>query len=226
MEGDWKFYGNSYNAIITPSGFSFMSPVGLGADSSNLHYVHHFNLQPDGSLLCREDGVSRITADTLSKMFFEPVITWNLSMNKSTGAMKELIDAAVAGVKAKYSNRTFNAITILKTAKNYSTLPATQSLQFALKQGSSTNYCTLGIKPVRIGENQFRIEFTGQTDRNANTFLTNVPALQALADKFASTTFIITTPSLLAPTTVTLTDANDPNSSVTLTASVNGEWKE
>ena len=221
IAGSWTYYGVGYNAIITPSGFSFMKPIGLGADSSKLHYVHHFNLQPDGSLLCREDGVSKITADTLNKMFFERTIGWSLDMTKSKGELANSISEAVAGVKARYSNRSFTGINILVTKKTFTALPNVRSLQFSIKSGSSTNNMTMGIKPVRIGSDEFRIEFTGQQDRNTPTFLAAVPALKALADKFASTTFKIKPNSMLAPTIVTLEDANDPNSSITFNAYIN-----
>ena len=218
MEGDWISYKEEYNAIITPAGFSFMNPITLGdsLQHSTRFTVQHFMLQPDGSLLCRDDGVSTIKADTLSKVFFDASIKWGSQINLSAGALAEAYKAADQEMRTVFAatKRSIDCVEIYKTNSS-AALPNTYVINFRVKSGNSPSDAFVEFIPVRVAEDQIRFQLTGVMNNNANTFTSRVPLLKTFMELLGSTTFKLEPTSMLAPTTMKLIDVNDPSSYLT-----------
>ena len=70
----------SYNIIITHDGLSFMTPITLDG-----YVIQNFTRQADGSLLCRDDQQTTMTADELSTVFTNQTLAWRMDVNNAGG---------------------------------------------------------------------------------------------------------------------------------------------
>ena len=82
----WSFYpeggslldnGEYMNAIITNKGIRFMEPLNFLTEYSEEDIAaQNFEFQEDGSLLCTDDGVTKITGPALADLFHQTQLGW------------------------------------------------------------------------------------------------------------------------------------------------------
>ena len=86
-EGDDEISTAEYhNVIITHDGLSFMEPITLDG-----YTIRNFIRQADGSLLCRDDNQTTMTADHLSDILLMNTLRWRLDADKMQGTYASLI---------------------------------------------------------------------------------------------------------------------------------------
>lgn len=210
--GDWVTFIETHNSIITPGGLSFMLPVTLGDDQHGHYTVQHFLRQDDGSLLCREDGLTRITCDTLSKVMTDQMNSWTQNAAKMGGTFQQKFQSAADGIHAEFKTTNLQYIRLYYTGNNVKNFENRFGIQLVLKRGSSTINTHFTMLPSRVEDDKVMYVVTDERDNNAKTYSTRAPQLMDLLNYISQTTFKIEPNSALAPTEVKLVDANDASS--------------
>ncbi|MBQ9466903.1 MAG: DUF4302 domain-containing protein [Muribaculaceae bacterium] len=232
QDADWISYVEKHNAIITPGGLRFMEPITLYGtyearqryeaywkenpeatsepDIPNVYKVQTFDLQEDGSLLCREDGVSRIAADDLGKVFASYKIKWRVDLAAGEGELAEAISNFVSAMAAR-DGSTVQTLDFLvyRTTRDPATgdVIETQYMMEATvrrRRGGSFKM-DFYYNPVVNADGTVKLVFDGTYNTNATSYVANVPAVQALVDAIGGATFTVTSTSRLAPVNITLT---------------------
>lgn len=187
----------TYNVIITHDGLSFMTPITLDG-----YTIKNFMRQADGSLLCRDDQQTTMTADDLSKVFMINSLVWRLN------------PTAVGGIYADYMNqlseelKAYNKSSLVYTQIAYDLTKEIYQLTFFIKKGSTTFKPSYVVTMSPVDDDQ--IKFTlSDPDNAANTYSQRCPAMQSIVDAMNSTTFNMKANSLLAPVNMTLTSPNN-----------------
>lgn len=210
--GDWITFIETHNSIITPGGLSFMHMVTLGDDQHGKYDVQHFLRQPDGSLLCREDGITRITCDTLSKVIVDPSNSWTQDASMMGGAFQEKFQATADAIHAEFSTTNLQGIRLYYTGNSVKGFENRNGIQLIMKRGSSTINTHFTAEFIRVADDQVKFVTTGEKDRNATTYSTRVPLLDDFLAFLSQKTFRIEPSSMLAPNVVKLVDVSDSNS--------------
>ena len=194
-----------HNVIITHDGLSFMTPISLDG-----YTVQNFIRQADGSLLCRDDEQTTITADDLSVVFGYKSLTWRLNSGQFGGAYADYITQLGEELK------TYNKSTFVYAQVNYDMTKETYVLTFFVKKGANTFKPTFMMTETAVDANHIKFNIT-EADNTAAVYAQRCPAMQALVDAIGSTTYVITTPSLLAPVNMTLTDSSNSANYINVT---------
>ncbi len=221
----WTYFAEKHNALITPAGLTFMQPITLTDTNDVSVVIQHFKLQPDGSLLSREDGVTTLAADTINKLFFDPTLArmpkgstsgtpelaWTFDSRRMEGQFLELYNAFTAGMASSSLKATVRRADLLydETSGRYSMLMRTRKVQGGTVM---TLNAFLYFDTQRIGTDRFRLVFNGEGDANALNYVDKVAQLRALLDKISATTFRIEANSKLAPTRLKLIDVDNESS--------------
>lgn len=204
-EGDDEIStAETHNVIITHDGLSFMNPLTFDG-----YTVQHFIRQADGSLLCRNDNETTITADDLNVVLgtFGSLV-WNVDTVQTGGVIKSQLQAIRKGLDDWGSSRKLLSVKI-----SYDPASDCHSLIFGcsfkdkgkVKSISPTFY----MKAELVGDDQIKFHMTGEADEAGVNYRTNCPAFNNLLDYFNGATFRLTTPSLLAPVDMMCTDTNN-----------------
>lgn len=232
QDADWISYVESHNAIITPGGLRFMEPITLYGtyearqayeaywkenpesthepDIADVYKVQTFVKQEDGSLLCREDGVTRIAADALGKVFTSYKIKWGVDLTAGEGELAAAVKAFVDGMAAR-DGSTVQTLEFLvyRTTRDPDTGDVIDS-QFMLeanvrRRRGGTFKMDFYYKPEIHDDGTVSLVFDGTYNANATAYVTSVPAVQAMIDVLGSTRFTVSATSRLAPVHITLT---------------------
>ena len=187
----------THNVIITHDGLSFMTPISLDG-----YTVQNFIRQADGSLLCRDDQQTTITADNLSVVFGYKSLAWRLNNGQFGGAYADYITQMGDELKA------YNKSTFVYAQINYDMTKESYVLVFFVKKGANTFKPTFLMTENVVDANHIKFNIT-EADNTAAVYAQRCPAMQALVDAIGSTTFVLTTPSLLAPVYMTMTDSGN-----------------
>ncbi len=190
-----------HNVIITYDGLSFMNPITLDG-----YVLKNFIRQPDGSLLCRDDNQTTITADDLNSVFGITTFTWKADTTKFGGAFIRQVRALAKELK-EFENRTLTSIQISYDSKTDSIY----QIKFGCRKGKNTFTPTFNIDLTKVNGNQLRFTYTGKCDAAGALHSENCPAMLGFVE-LLSKTCTLTTTSLLAPVDMWLTDSEDPNS--------------
>lgn len=187
----------TYNVIITHDGLSFMTPITLDG-----YTIKNFTRQADGSLLCRDDQETTMTAGDLSKVFMLKSLSWRLN------------PTAVGGVYANYITqlgeelKAYNKSSLVYAQIAYDLNKEYYQLTFFIKKGSTTfkpSY-VVTMSPVDGDHMKFTIS---DPDNAANTYSQRCPAMQSFVDAMNSTTYDMKANSLLAPVNMTLSNSGN-----------------
>lgn len=204
-----EFTKKTMNAIITLQGLTLQSPLTL----DSVYTVQHFTRQADGSLLCTDDGKSIINAGPLSKLLASP-ITWNIDLIGATGKFAGLYTAANEGLQNA------SPAWLFKTGNpKYLQLFEGKSLNLDVRMKLNAGTQQTLVYPYAmnvIDDNTVKLQF-GESAGWSDKLYKEVPNLRALIDAIGNSTFTVKAKNTLAPTTVTLVDKDDPNSTITLT---------
>lgn len=200
------------NAIITHDGFTLGKPLTLrDSIDGNDYTIQHFIRQADGSLLCTDDNRITITADALNKVATDATLLWRFEGTKGSGELGNLFTQISTGLKA------YNGASIVNFYYGTGTVNSTKVnssfvIRVRRKSGGYTNL-TYTYTTQLVGGNEFKFVL-GTMDSYMQAYVNNTPALKAFFDKLASTTFKCSSSSLLAPTTMVLSDSADASSSL------------
>ena len=198
------------NGIITLAGLSFMVPF-----TAEGYTVQRFALQDDGSLLCREDNQTTITADHLSNVLMYNSFTWQFNTQACSDKYTSLFTAIASELKA------FNSSTPQTYTLSYVSKQGLYALnvRIQLKSKKVFNFIVY-YKAERLGDEQVKFTRTepdesqmSSTEKNnynnSLTYLEKAASLNTLLNELLNgTTFTLTANSLLAPTQMTLTESS------------------
>jgi hypothetical protein len=177
----------TYNVIITHDGLSFMNPVTLDG-----YTIKNFIRQADGSLLCRDDHETTMTADPLSSILSNTRLTWRVDLNN------------IGGVFAGYLPQIAEELTTYNKSKlSYAELTYEQAttsfiLTFYVKRGASTVKPKYYISMEPQGDEQIKLNVAAEGDAAGNLYAEKVPSMRAFVDAL-NASFNLSANSLLAP---------------------------
>ncbi len=198
-EGDDEIStAENYNVIITHDGLSFMNPVTLDG-----YTIQNFVRQADGSLLCRDDNQTTITADPLSDIMASPRFVWRLAQTNLGGVYAQLIEQIATEVK-NYNSSTLQDITL-----SYYQATDCFAITFNVKRRTVTYKPTYYLTPSVVDDDHIKFSMSETGDSWAQNFDAKCPSIKAFASNMASMTFELDANSLLAPVVMKLTDGSN-----------------
>ena len=200
-EGDDEIStAETHNVIITHDGLSFMDPQTLDG-----YTIQNFIRQPDGSLLCRDDNQTTMTADPLNVVLSNPNLVWRTPFQPVGGRYSELVSQLANELKA------YNKSTLQYAQIAYDTDKSCYALSFNIKKGSvkynPTYYLTMDIS----GETQVKFNVAAEGDKMGETYASKCPAIRAIVDALGAGTLNLTANSLLAPVNITTAESGNTN---------------
>ena len=198
-EGDDEISTAEYhNVIITHDGLSFMNPVTLDG-----YVIKNFIRQADGSLLCRDDNETTITADNLNNVFTIQTFVWKAETEQMGGAFADALNA-VKSELAAYESRTLTGLQISYDAKT----KMSYQVVFSCKKGKNTFNPKFYVNMEKIGDDQIKIIYSGEADAAGAIYADKCPSMLTFI-QLLSNTLNMTTGSLLAPVDMRLTDSGN-----------------
>ncbi len=187
----------THNVIITHDGLSFMNPISIDG-----YLIQNFIRQADGSLLCRDDNQTTMTADPLATVFQGTTLTWRLDLTNLGGVFAELLPKITSELTS------YNKSTLVYAQIAYIPANSTYAVTFNVKKGSTkinpTYYFTMNAQ----SDTQVKINM-GEGDRAGELYAEKVPSMRAFVDAMGSGTYQLSANSLLAPINMKLTQGSD-----------------
>lgn len=187
----------TYNVIITHDGLSFMYPITLDG-----YVIQNFTRQADGSLLCRDDLQTTMTADPLSTVFTNKSLSWRMDVNNAGGVFANYLTNLAQELKD------YNKSNLVYAQLSYDNTLETFILTFFVKKGSSTFKPTFYLTLDKLGETQIKMNFAAEGDKAAQTYSERCPSMKAIVDELGSHTYNMSANSLLAPVNMKLTESD------------------
>ena len=187
----------THNVIITHDGLSFMNPITLDG-----YTIKNFIRQADGSLLCRDDNTTTITADDLNKVFMIPTFTWKCDTTQLGGVFYQKVQSLKSELN-DYGKRKLATIQIA-----YNNTLGKYIVDFGCTYQKNTFHPTFYFDVEAVSEDQIRFHYTGEGDAASGVYGQRCPSMVAFVEAMNSMTFKLTTSSLLAPVDMRLTDAS------------------
>ena len=188
----------SYNVIITHDGLSFMNPITLDG-----YTIQNFTRQADGSLLCRDDQQTTMTADHLSVVFTNQTLSWRMDVNNAGGVFANYISSLTQELKD------YNKSTLSYVQYNYDNNLSKYVMTFFIKKGSTTFKPTFYLSLDKVGESQIKMNFEPEGDKAAQTYASRCPSMQSIVDELGSHTYNMSANSILAPVNMKLTESDN-----------------
>ncbi len=189
-----------HNIIITHDGLSFMNPITIDG-----YTIQNFTRQADGSLLCRDDNQTTMTADDLSAVFSNTNLMWRTDFKQIGGRYVDLVNQIAEELKA-YNKSTLQYAQIVfdKETKVY-------QFSFNIKKGSVKYNPTYFLTMQTVGETQLKFNVAAEGDRMGETYTSKCPSIRALVDALGAGTINLSANSLLAPVNMTTAEADNAN---------------
>ena len=187
-----------HNVIITHDGLSFMSPITLDG-----YLIQNFIRQADGSLLCRDDKETTMTADELSGIITNSRFVWKMTQTGVGGVFATLMSQIAAEVQA------FNASTLQDAQIAYVADRQCFAITFNVKKRTVTYKPTYYLTPTVMGDEQVKFAVDQTGDSWAQSFDAGCPSIKAFANAIGEMTINLSATSLLAPVNMTLTDSGN-----------------
>ncbi|MBQ9556434.1 MAG: DUF4302 domain-containing protein [Muribaculaceae bacterium] len=198
-EGDDEISTAEYhNVIITHDGLSFMD-----AQTLDGYVIKNFIRQADGSLLCRDDNQTTMTADELGTIFTDIHNTWRADPAGAGGQFASLFAAIAEELKA-YNKSTLNYAQIV-----YNENTSVYELSFNIKKGSVRYNPTYYLTLTSMSDEQVSYSVAPQGDRYGETYAANCPSIRAFADAMGAVAYDLSANSLLSPVNMKLTQSGN-----------------
>lgn len=191
----------TYNVIITHDGLSFMNPVTLDG-----YTIKNFIRQPDGSLLCRDDNETTMTADPLSSIISNSRLTWRADLTNIGGVYAELLPQIASELT------TYNKSTLVYIQLAYVPAKSSFAVTFNVKRGATKINPTYYVTVEPQGETQVKMT-VGEGDQAGELYASKVPSMRTFADALAGT-FNLSANSLLAPVNMKMVQGNNASNYV------------
>jgi len=177
----------SHNVIITHDGLSFMNPITIDG-----YTIKSFIRQADGSLLCREDNTTTMTADPLSDILSNTKLKWRIDLNNIGGVFAGYLPQITDELTAYNKSKLVYAEMVYETAAN------AFSLTFYVKKGATTIKPKYYITMEPQGDEKIKLNVAAEGDAAGQLYAQKVPSMRAFVDAL-NTTFNMSANSLLAP---------------------------
>ena len=187
----------NHNVIITHDGLSFMNPLTIDG-----YTIQNFILQPDGSLLCRDDHETTMTAAPLSTIFSTTDFVWRIDASDMGGQFAELYQQIATELRA-YQTRTLQYVQI-----NYDSDLNCFCMRFNVKKGTSRFNPTYYFTLEPAGDNQMKVTVAAEGDKTGQSYAEKCPSLKAFVDAMSGTVNLSAN-SLLSPTVITVTNGSN-----------------
>jgi hypothetical protein len=188
----------THNVIITHDGLSFMNPITLDG-----YTIQSFIRQADGSLLCRDDNQTTMTADPLSTVFVNKTLTWRLNVTDIGGVFANYITTLADELKA------YNKSTLSYADMVYDAGLSKCVLTFYVKRSSTTFKPKFYFTMEPVGETQIKFSFDPEGDAAGQTYANRCPSMKAFVDEMGAHTFNLSSSSLLAPVNMKVADSSN-----------------
>ncbi len=188
----------NHNVIITHDGLSFMNPLTVDG-----YTVQNFIRQADGSLLCRDDNETTITADDLNMVFTTPTFKWKFDLTQMGGVLADQLELLRTDLN-DYGKRKLSAIDI-----SYNTDLGCYLLDFSCVYQKKTLHASFYFNAELVGENQIKFNFTGEGNDVSVVYAEKCPAFNSFVAAMNGVTYTLTTSSLLAPVDMKVTDSSN-----------------
>jgi hypothetical protein len=218
----WSFYpeesslldaGEYMNAIITTKGVRFMEPLAfLNEYDENDVAAQNFEFQPDGSLLCTDDGETKITGPALADLFHQSQIGWMLSSKDGEfgGDFVTIYNAIVTEAKAKYKT-TFNWLQL-----GYDTNKAKYRLYFKNGKYNGSIYLTHEIVDANTIKFSFNPDAEGAFDNNGQNHYNNLESMRAMVALLCTGEYVLSAENVMVSNPMTMTSKSTPANFVVL----------
>ena len=222
----WSFYpeegtlldnGEYMNAIMTNMGVRFMEPLAFLAEYDETYVesgieVQNFEFQPDGSLLCTDDGVTRITGPNLADLFHQSQIGWMLSSKEGEfgGDFVTIYNQIVTEAKTKYKT-TFNWLQL-----GYDAAKAKYRLYFKNGKYTGSIYVNHEIVDANTIKFSFNPEAEGAFDNNGQNHYNNLESMRAMVALICTGEYTLTAENVMVSNPMTMTSKSNPSNFVVL----------
>jgi hypothetical protein len=221
----WSFYpedgtlldnGEYMNAIITTEGIRFMQPLEfLTEDEPNQEdviKVQEFAFQEDGSLLCTDDGATKITGPALADLFHQSQLGWMLSSKEGEfgGDFVTIYNGIVTEAKAKYKT-TFNWLQL-----GYDAAKAKYRLYFKNGKYNGSIYVNHEIVDANTIKFSFDPNAEGAFDTNGQSHYNNLPSMKAMVDLLCTGEYVLSADNAMVANPMTMTSKSNSANFVVL----------
>ncbi len=218
----WSFYpeggslldnGEYMNAIITNKGIRFMEPLNFLTEYSEEDIAaQNFEFQEDGSLLCTDDGVTKITGPALADLFHQTQLGWMFSTAEGEmgGQFLSIYNAIVTEAKAKYKT-TFNWLQL-----GYDPAKALYRLYFKNGKYNGSIYMTHEIVDGNTLKFSFDPSAENAFDNNGKSHYNNLESMRAMVALLCSTEFTLTASHAMVANPMTMTSKSNSGDFVVL----------
>lgn len=199
-----------HNFIITNDGMAFRDVLTLEGNTPDVVYrVQRFVRQADGTALSVEDHQTLITADPLFDCLLNTTYSWTTNFkNDAAGGLFSTLAAQITAESKKTS--TGGDGTSLSNAKiSYVDSLSTFALTLNFSKSGRTFPAIYTFTATSPGNNQIKMTFEGMYNYGAR-YKSMCPSLVTLLDLMGSSTFELSSPSLLSPVKITMTQSGDP----------------
>lgn len=218
----WSFYpedgtlldnGEYMNAIITTKGIRFMEPLAFITEyDENDVAAQNFEFQPDGSLLCIDDGVTKITGPALADLFHQTQLGWMLSTveGEISGDFLTIYNGIVTEAKTKYKT-TFNWLQL-----GYDPAKAMYRLYF--KNGKY--YGSIYVNHEIVNENTIKFSFDPNAevafDNNGQNHYNNLESMRAMVQLLCTGEYVLSADNVMVSNPMLMKSTSNPNNYVVL----------
>ena len=219
----------SFNALVTHDGLTFMYPITLeDRNTGEVYEFQKFSLAADGSLVCSENPEITITADLLNGMITDTKLQWKVNTSKSSEggfmtAYNALFDQLKAANKNNgitqvllYFDKSLGEIVNEETQEHAGKLVLSVTVKVRVKTTTRTIPCLFYFDVEKEGHDVIGFKFNGETDNAAAQYGQTYTKLYDLANYLASTKFKLSAASLLAPVQMTMAEASNSSNYMVL----------
>ena len=188
----------THNIIITHDGLSFMNPITLDG-----YTIQNFIRQADGSLLCRDDNTTTMTADDLNNVFTISTFVWKADTVQVGGVFAQELSSLKNELNA-YGKRKLSSIQI-----SYNADLETYQIAFGCLYQKRTFYPTFYMTAEKVNDNQIKFHFASEGNDASVVYAEKCPAFLRFIGAMDNTVFTLNTSSLLAPVDMKLVDSGN-----------------
>ncbi len=218
----WSFYpeggslldnGDYMNAIITNKGIRFMEPLNFLTEYNEEDIAaQNFEFQEDGSLLCTDDGTTKITGPALADLFHQTQLGWmfGTAEGEMGGQFLSIYNAIVTEAKAKYKT-TFNWLQL-----GYDPAKALYRLYFKNGKYNGSIYMTHEIVDGNTLKFSFDPSAENAFDNNGKSHYNNLESMRAMVALLCSTEFTLTANHAMVANPMTMTSKSNSGDFVVL----------
>ena len=218
----WSFYpetgtlldnGEYMNAIITTKGIRFMAPLDFLTEYDETDIAaQNFEFQEDGSLLCTDDGATKIVGPALADLFEQTQLGWMLSSveGEMGGQFLTIYNALVAEAKTVYKT-TFNWLQL-----GYDPAKAKYRLYFKNGKYNGSIYVNHQIVDANTIKFSFDPNAEGAFDNNGQNHYNNLESMRAMVDLLCTGEYSLTATNVMVSNPMTMTSKSNSANFVVL----------